>query len=195
MRFLWAIFCSFLLVFGMSERLLAYDVRGGTSYIVVDAKTSEILDEKNAYGYKYPASLTKMMTLYVLFSELKRKNLSLESKLQVSNYAASKPASKLYLQPGNTIKVEDAIKALIVKSANDVAVVVAEAIGGSEKEFAKIMTRQARKIGMVRTSFKNASGLHNSKQVSTAFDMYKLALAIQDQFPEYYEYFDLEYFD
>lgn len=195
MRLIFIFLIAILVNFSTVSKSLAFEVEKGVSYIVVDAKTGEILKEKNAYSYKYPASLTKMMTVYMLFLELKYGSLTLDTDLPVSKYAASKPASKLYVQPGNSISVEDAIKAVIVKSANDVAVVIAEALAGSEEKFALQMTKEARKIGMVRTQFKNASGLHDPHQVSTTFDMYKLGLVLQDQFPEYYHYFNLEHFD
>ena len=183
------------LVFSMLP-LFAYaqDVKSRLSYIVVDAKTGDILDEKNGYDYKYPASLTKMMTLYLLFEELEAGRISLDSRLKVSEYASSKPASKIGLPAGSTISVEDAIKSIAIKSANDIAVVVAESISGSESEFAKRMTGTARNLGMVRTRFKNASGLHDSEQVSSPFDMYKLGLALQDRFPQYYKYFGMTEF-
>lgn len=178
----------------IATSVYAFEVKNGVSYIVIDAKTGDILDEKNGYDYKYPASLTKIMTLYVLFEEIEQGNLTLNSQLKVSNFAASKPASKLFLQPGASIRVEDAIKALVIKSANDVAVVVAEAISGTEEAFAQRMTGTARRLGMVRTQFRNASGLHDPQQISSPFDMYKLGLALQDRFPQYYKYFGMTEF-
>lgn len=157
--------------------------------IVVDAKTGKTLYSSSANAYRYPASLTKIMTLYVVFEELEAGRLSLNSRLKVSKYAAGRPPSKLGLKPGSSIKVKDAILALVTKSANDVAVVVAENIGGTEAKFAKRMTRTARQIGMSKTTFRNAHGLPNSKQRTTARDMALLGRAIQERFPSYYKYF------
>ncbi len=157
--------------------------------IVVDAKTGKTLYSSSADAYRYPASLTKIMTLYLVFEELEAGRLSLSSKLKVSKYASGRPPSKLALKSGSTIKVKDAILALVTKSANDVATVVAENIGGSEKKFAERMTRTARQIGMKKTTFRNPHGLPNSKQRTTARDMATLGRAIQERFPQYYSYF------
>jgi D-alanyl-D-alanine carboxypeptidase len=157
--------------------------------IVVDAKTGKTLYASSADAYRYPASLTKIMTLYVVFEELEAGRLSLDSNLTVSKYASGRPPSKLGLKPGGTIKVKDAILALVTKSANDVATVVAENIGGSEKKFAERMTRTARQLGMSKTTFRNPHGLPNSGQRTTARDMARLGIAIQERFPQYYGYF------
>lgn len=157
--------------------------------IVVDAKTGKTLYASSADAYRYPASLTKIMTLYVVFEELEAGRLSLNSRLTVSKYAAGRPPSKLGLRAGKTIKVKDAILALVTKSANDVATVVAENIGGSEKKFAERMTRTARQLGMNKTTFRNPHGLPNSGQRTTARDMARLGIAIQERFPQYYGYF------
>lgn len=157
--------------------------------IVVDAKTGKTLYSHSADAYRYPASLTKIMTLYVVFEELEAGRLSLNSRLKVSKYAAGRPPSKLGLKPGKTIRVKDAILALVTKSANDVATVVAENIGGSEKRFAERMTRTARSLGMKKTTFRNPHGLPNSGQRTTARDMARLGRAIQEHFPQYYGYF------
>jgi D-alanyl-D-alanine carboxypeptidase len=130
-----------------------------------------------------------MMTLYLLFEELDAKRLSLESKLSVSANAARQPPSKLGLRAGGKISVEDAILALVTKSANDVAVVVAENLGGSVGDFAARMTRTARALGMTKTTFRNPHGLPDGGQVTTAHDLVRLALALQDRFPTYYAYF------
>ncbi len=159
------------------------------SGIVVDAKTGKTLYASSADAYRYPASLTKIMTLYLVFEELEAGRLSLESRLTVSKYASGRPPSKLGLKPGSTIKVKDAILALVTKSANDVATVIAENIGGSEKKFAERMTRTARQLGMSKTTFRNPHGLPNSKQRTTARDMATLGRAIQERFPKYYGYF------
>ncbi|WP_417689327.1 serine hydrolase [Roseibium sp.] len=158
--------------------------------IVVDAKTGKTLYASSADEPRYPASLTKIMTLYVVFEELEAGRLSLNSKLKVSKYASGRPPSKLGLKAGSSITVKDAILALVTKSANDVATTVAENIGGSEARFAERMTRTARQIGMSKTTFRNPHGLPNSGQRTTARDMATLGRAIQERFPKYYEYFD-----
>jgi D-alanyl-D-alanine carboxypeptidase len=157
--------------------------------IVVDAKTGKTLYSSSADARRYPASLTKIMTLYLVFEELEAGRLSLNSKLKVSKYASGRPPSKLGLKPGSTIRVKDAILALVTKSANDVATTVAENIAGSETKFAERMTRTARQLGMKRTVFRNPHGLPNSKQYTTARDMATLGRAIQERFPKYYGYF------
>lgn len=162
--------------------------------IIVDADSNQVLSERYADKKLHPASLTKMMTLYLVFDALKRGEWSLRTRLYVSQNAQNQVPSKLGVHKGERITVEDAIKALIVKSANDVAVVVAENYAGSEKMFAHEMTRVAKQVGMSRTVFKNASGLHDPYQVSTARDMAVLAMALLQDFPEYYDYFALTSF-
>ncbi|WP_417694557.1 D-alanyl-D-alanine carboxypeptidase [Roseibium sp.] len=162
--------------------------------IVVDAKTGKTLYSSAADARRYPASLTKIMTLYIVFEELEAKRLTLSSPLKVSKYASGRPPSKLGLKPGSTIKVKDAILALVTKSANDVATVISENIGGSEKEFAKRMTRTAHQIGMSKTQFRNPHGLPNSSQYTTARDMSLLGRSIQERFPSYYKYFQTRVF-
>ncbi|MEO3430780.1 D-alanyl-D-alanine carboxypeptidase family protein [Pelagibius sp. CAU 1746] len=162
--------------------------------IVVDADTGQVLHAVNADTRNYPASLTKMMTLYMVFEALENGSLKLDQRLPVSKRASGMPPSKLGLKRGQTISVEDAILALTTKSANDVAVVVAEALAGKETTFAKNMTERARKIGMSRTTFRNASGLPNRGQKSTARDMVRLAKALMDDFPQYYHYFSTRHF-
>ncbi len=157
--------------------------------IVVDAETGEVLHARHPDRQAYPASLTKMMTLYMIFEALERGKLQINQRLPVSRRAASMPPSKLRLKRGSSIAVKDAILSLVTKSANDVAVVVAEALGGSESQFAQMMTRKAKALGMTRTVFRNASGLPNSKQLSTASDMAKLAQALLRDFPVRYRYF------
>jgi D-alanyl-D-alanine carboxypeptidase len=157
--------------------------------IVIDAKTGETLFSRHADAPRFPASITKVMTLYILFEEIEAGRLSLNSRLKVSRYAASKPPSKAGVKPGSTVRVRDAIGMLVTKSANDIAAVVAENISGSEAEFAKRMTRTARSIGMHNTTFRNASGLPDARQKTTARDLTKLGLAIQQRFPRKYHYF------
>ena len=162
--------------------------------IVIDFDTKEVLFEVNANTKNYPASLTKIMTLYIVFDYLKKGKLTNQTMLKVSRVAASRSPSKLYLEENSSIKVEDAIKALIIKSANDVATVVAENISGTEREFAKLMTNYANKLGMEDTTFKNASGLPNRAQLTTARDISILSHALITNFPEYYKLFIKEKF-
>ncbi len=157
--------------------------------IVIDFDTKEVLFEKNADTRNYPASLTKIMTLYIVFDYIKNGKLSYDEDMLVSSIAASRSPSKLYLKQGSTIRVKDAVNALIIKSANDVATVVAEKISGSEKEFAKLMTAYARDLGMNNTTFKNASGLPNRGQLTTARDISKLSYALITNFPNEYKLF------
>ncbi|QFT83491.1 D-alanyl-D-alanine carboxypeptidase DacF precursor [Halomonas sp. THAF12] len=162
--------------------------------IVIDADTHEILYAENADAPRFPASLTKMMTLYLLFEAIEGRSMSLGQPLPVSQAAAAMPATKLYLKPGDSIPVETAIESLVVRSANDVAVVIAEALGGSERHFARMMTERARELGMGRTTFRNASGLPDDAQVTTARDMAVLARRLMLDFPQYYHYFSLQDF-
>ncbi len=162
--------------------------------IVIDAKTGNTLYSYAADSARYPASVTKVMTLYVLFQELEAGRLRLSTRMTVSRHATQAVPSKLNLRAGSTIKVEDAIKALVTKSANDVARVIAEHISGSEAAFARRMTATARALGMSRTTYANASGLHNSRQVTTVRDQAKLGMAIFQHFPRYYEYFQTRSF-
>jgi D-alanyl-D-alanine carboxypeptidase len=157
--------------------------------IVVDAKSGKVLYEQAADAPRYPASVTKVMTLYVLFQELAAGNLSLSTKMTVSRHAASAVPTKLGLGAGKKISVEDAIKALVTISANDIARVIAEHISGSESKFAQRMTRTAAALGMGHTTYKNASGLPDSGQVTTVRDQAILGIAIYQHFPTYYEYF------
>ncbi len=162
--------------------------------IVIDVKTGKTLYADNADNLRYPASLTKIMTLYMLFGELDAGRVSLNTRMKVSKRAAGQAPSKLALKVGSTIRVKDAISALVTKSANDVAVVIAEHIGGTESKFAAKMTSTARRLGMKSTTFKNASGLPNNGQRTTARDMARLGMAIQDRYPKYYKYFSMRSF-
>lgn len=163
--------------------------------IVVDANSGEVLQSTHADSRRYPASLTKIMTLYLLFERLDAGRLTLDTRLPVSAHAAAQPPTKLGLRPGQSIRVEDAILALVTRSANDVAVVVAEALGETESGFARMMTRKARALGMRHTTYANASGLPNSDQVTTARDQALLGRAIQERFPRRYRYFATEAFE
>ncbi len=164
------------------------------SAITIDAHTGKVLFSRYADSRRYPASLTKVMTLYILFQEMEAGRFSKSSRIRISRHAASMPPSKLGFKPGQTITVDNAIRALVTKSANDVAAAVGEAIAGTESAFAVRMTKTARSLGMTRTTFRNASGLPNSGQVTTARDMATLGLRIQKDFPELYRYFSLTSF-
>lgn len=163
--------------------------------IVIDAKDGSILYSRAADEVRYPASLTKMMTLYLLFEALETGQMSRSTQVPVSAYAAARPASKLYLKAGSTIDVDTCIRALAVKSANDVATAVAEQVAGSEEAFARRMTAKARALGMRSTVFTNASGLPDSNMRTTARDMAILSLALRQNFPQYYSYFALRSFE
>ncbi|MCG7394049.1 D-alanyl-D-alanine carboxypeptidase [Microvirga sp. ACRRW] len=163
--------------------------------IVVDAKTGKILQGENVDAPRIPASITKVMSLYLLFEQMERGRMTPNTQLTVSEYAASQPPTKLGLRPGSTIDVEDAIKAMVTLSANDVSVVVAENIAGSEDAFARMMTRKARELGMNSSSFYNPHGLpHEPPNITTARDLSILGRAIQDRFPKYFAYFDTRSF-
>ena len=162
--------------------------------IVIEESSGRVLFARNADKARFPASLTKIMTLYLLFEDLEAGRISMTTRLQVSRVAASRSPSKLYLKPGQTIAVKDAIYALITKSANDVATVVAEGLSKTEREFGKRMTRKARALGMSRTTFRNASGLPHSKQRTTARDMARLAIAVRRDFPQFFGFFGTKSF-
>jgi len=185
---------AILLLLG-STLLSAPRVQAGPySALVVDAGSGKVLFEQNADAQRYPASLTKMMTLYMTFDALKQGRLSLRQSLWVSPEAASKPPSKLGLRAGDSITVNDAILGLVTRSANDAATVLGESLGGTEESFARQMTAKAHALGMSQTYFRNASGLPDPFQVTTAWDMFRLALALQRHFPEYYRYFSTDNF-
>lgn len=159
------------------------------SSIMIDADSGKVLSQYNADERRYPASLTKLMTLYLTFEALEKGQLKMSDKLLVSRRAANMEPSKLGLRAGQKIELKTAINALIVKSANDCAVVLAEALGKTESQFAQKMTAKAQKLGMKNTTFRNASGLPNVQQKTTARDMAKLASAIYNDFPQYYGLF------
>ena len=162
--------------------------------MVVDANTGRMMYGVDETEPRHPASVTKVMTLYMLFEQLERGTLSLDSELRVSARAAAMAPSKLGFRPGETIAVEDAIKALVTKSANDVACAIAENLAGTEEDFAERMTRKARALGMSGTVFKNASGLPDREQITTARDLAILGRTIQDRFPRYYKFFQTRSF-
>jgi len=148
-----------------------------------------VLQSTSPDGLRHPASLTKIMTLYLLFERLESGKMKLDTEMPVSQHAADQDPTKLNLRAGQTIRVEDAIKGLVTRSANDAAVVIAEAIGGDEDDFAQMMTRKARALGMSKTVYRNANGLPNDEQLTTARDQATLGRAIQDRYPRYYRYF------
>jgi D-alanyl-D-alanine carboxypeptidase len=162
--------------------------------IVIDVNSGKVLEADNADARRHPASLTKIMTLYLLFEQMEAGKMKLTTEMPVSAHAAAQAPSKLGLKPGDTIDVGTAIGAIVTKSANDVAVIVAEAIGGTELEFAKMMTAKAHALGMDHTNYHNASGLPDDLQVTTARDQAILGRAIQDRFPKYYHYFSTRMF-
>lgn len=157
--------------------------------IVIDANTGKTLFASNADAQRYPASLTKMMTLYMLFEAMQAGRMSKDTRIPVSAYAAARPPTKIGFRPGQTIRAEDAALAMITKSANDVATAVGEYLGGSEERFAQMMTAKARRLGMRSTTFRNASGLPNMAQHTTARDMAILSIALRQHFPNEFSYF------
>lgn len=179
------------LLFGL---LNTVNAGASTSSIMLNADDGKVMYEQNADELRYPASLTKLMTLYITFHALESGKLKLTDKLKVSSVAASRSPSKLGVRAGSTITVKDAVMAVIVKSANDCATVLAEHFAKSEREFAVMMTQTAHKLGMKHTTFKNASGLPNSAQKSTARDMATLAMAVYHHFPQYYKWFSAQSF-
>ncbi len=158
------------------------------------AIAARVLQSSNPDALRHPASLTKVMTLYLLFERLDSGKMKLDTPLKVSEHAADQSPTKLDLKPGSTITVEDAIKGVVTRSANDAAVAIAENIGGDEDGFAKMMTQKAHALGMTRTTYVNASGLPDDDQITTARDQALLGRAIQDRFPRYYKYFSTESF-
>lgn len=165
-----------------------------TASLLVEAETGRILFYGNATEKRYPASLTKMMTLYLVFDALEKGEIQMDQLLTVSKKAAGQPRSRMGLKENTTISVENAVFAMISRSANDAAVVIAEGMAGSEAQFADKMTRVARELGMKNTRFKNASGLHNKDQVTTAQDMAILSKALIQHFPKYYKLFSVRGF-
>lgn len=167
---------------------------GKFASMLVDAETGQVLNEVSADEPRYPASLTKMMTLYMAFEALDTGRWEPQQPLWVSAHAASQPPTKLGLRPGQRIELHDAVLALVTKSANDAAAVIAENLAGTESAFAARMTAKARALGMSRTTFRNASGLPDPDQISTARDMATLAMALLYHFPHHYHYFGTQTF-
>ena len=182
---------SFLPVFWM---IYVSSAHAKYASFIINENTKRIYHNANADTRNYPASLTKIMTLYLVFDALKSKKISMNSKFKVSKRATRQPPSKLNLSAGSNITVKNAILALVTKSANDVATVIAENLGKSERNFARLMTRKAKKLGMTRTTFRNASGLPNRGQLSTARDMATLGIAIRKNHPNFFKLFKTKSF-
>jgi D-alanyl-D-alanine carboxypeptidase len=162
--------------------------------IVIDGNSGKVLHEVDSGAPRYPASLTKMMTLYMLFDAMESGRVSATTQIPVSAHAARQPPTKLGFKPGQTIDVDSAVRALATKSANDVAVAIAEFLGGTEEQFAQAMTARARSIGMRGTTFRNASGLPDDGQQTTARDMALLGMQLRKRFPAYFPYFSSQGF-
>ena len=191
MRLIKLIFNSIFILFFI---VISSSAKAKYASFIINENTKRIYHNTNADTRNYPASLTKIMTLYMVFDALKNKKISMNTKFKISKRAARQPPSKLNLSAGSNITVKNAILALITKSANDVATVVAENLGKSERNFAKLMTKKARKLGMTRTTFKNASGLPNRGQLSTARDMAVLGIAIRKNHPNFFKLFKTKSF-
>ena len=189
MSFWGTMICALVIVLSSAEKAQA-----SVSSIMIDAQSGEVLSSNNADELRYPASLTKLMTLYITFDALEKGIIKWDDKLPVSRTAANRSPSKIGVRAGEKIKVGDAVMALIVKSANDCATVLAEGLGYSEPEFAKTMTRVAHELGMKNTTFYNASGLPNKRQKTTARDMALLGAALYHHFPQYYKLFSTKKF-
>ncbi len=164
------------------------------SALVVNASTGRILYEKNAGATRYPASLTKMMTLYLTFEALKKGKLDMNDTLTVSKKAAEQPQTNISLDEGDKLPLKTAIESVVVRSANDSAVVLAETLGGTTWNFALMMTQKARALGMKDTVFRNPNGLPDNQQYTSAYDMAKLGIALRRDFPEYYHFFKVQSF-
>ncbi len=182
---------------GMAFALLVQGAEAAErhSAFVIDANTGKVLYSDDADELRYPASLTKMMTLYMLFEAMEAGRVSLGTQMKVSSYAAARPPTKLRLKVGSNLAVEEAILGLVTLSANDASVVIAEHLGGTEARFAQMMTAKAHSLGMSRTTFRNANGLPNENQHSTARDMATLGIALREHFPKQYKYFSTKSFN
>ncbi|MBD8650410.1 MULTISPECIES: D-alanyl-D-alanine carboxypeptidase [Rhizobium] len=187
--------CLFTVILAFSS--LASPAHADPKYagIVVDAKSGKVLYGEDPDGLRYPASLTKMMTLYLTFEALEAGRITLDTRVPVSAHAASEPPSKLGVRPGGAINVDQAIRALVTRSANDMATALGEFVGGSEDRFAQMMTNKARALGMTRTTYRNAHGLPNTAQMTTARDQARLGIALRQHFPQYYGYFSIRTFN
>jgi len=190
-------FLGYLFTLILAVSIFAAPAEAAPKYagIVVDAKTGKVLYSEDPDGLRYPASLTKMMTLYLTFEALEAGRLSLDAKVPVSANAAAEPPSKLGVRAGGSVTVDQAIRALVTRSANDIATALGEFLGGSEDRFAQMMTRKARALGMTRTTYRNAHGLPNTAQMTTARDQARLGIALRQHFPQYYGYFSIRSFN
>ncbi len=178
-----------------SRHPVAYSSRTATGAVIVeDGATGRVLFASNAEALRHPASLTKVMTLYLLFERLQKGQIALDSVIPISAHAAAQAPTKLGLRPGQVITVDNAIKAIVTRSANDIAVAVAERLAGTESRFAEEMTRKAHELGMTHTSYVNASGLPDARQLTTAADLAVLGRDIRKRFPQYFHYFSLRSF-
>lgn len=175
----------------MVQKVAAPSAPDKFAALVIDGGTGKSLYALAASEPRYPASLTKMMTLYLLFEAMQAGQVTKDQLIPISANAAGQRPSKIGLKAGSTIDVDSAIRAVTVKSANDIAVAIAEFLAGSEDQFAARMTNKARELGMARTTFRNASGLHDPLQVTTATDMARLGLSLRQKFPQYFSYFSL----
>lgn len=169
-------------------------VANANPHIVVDVNTLKVIDHEDAFHRWYPASLTKLMTTYVVFRALKSGQITLDSPVTMSKRAAAQPASKMYFKPGQQLTLDSALKILLIKSANDIAVAISESVGGSQEAFVDKMNSEARRIGMSSSHFINPNGLPGKGQYTTARDLAVLAVTLKREFPEYAGYFSLEGF-
>ncbi len=185
---------SLVAVLGSGTLAPAYAGTPPYAAMAIDANTGTVLHNRAGDAPRYPASLTKMMTLYMTFEMMELGRLSYMTKIKMTQEGADASPTKLGLKPGEEITLIDAIKALVTKSANDVAIALGQHIGGTESNFARLMTQKAHEIGMTQTTFKNASGLPDDEQVTTARDMLTLALHLQEEFPDYYKLFSTRTF-
>lgn len=193
-RFSASFICCFTVLCLTLTTALPAQANSRRAVLVMDVDSGKILRQENGHAKRYPASLTKMMTLYLLFDALRKGEVKLSSRFTASKYASQQPQTNISLRPGDKIAVEDAIRALVVRSANDVAVVVAEGLGRSEWNFGVMMTEKARELGMKNTVFRNPHGLPNSRQYTSAYDMAVLGAALRRDFPQYYDYFTTKVF-
>nr|WP_307157413.1 D-alanyl-D-alanine carboxypeptidase [Rhizobium paknamense] len=178
----------------MMMSMAATEAFAGSAQLLLDARTGRVLASENPDALNHPASLTKMMTLYLTFDALRRGKLSWDSPVEFSKYASARPPTKLRVKPGDSITVREAVLGMIVLSANDAATAMAEKIGGTEENFAAMMTAKARQLGMPNTTFVNASGLPDDRQITTARDMSALAVALLRDFPREYQLFSTRNF-
>ena len=190
-RFALGLLVSLVMLFSVAGTRPAQAQIGSERYasLVIDAQTGQVISATNPDDYRFPASLTKMMTMYLVFEAIRDHRLSFTDQVPVSNWASSMPPTKIGLVPGTVITIEQALLSLVTKSANDSATALGELLGGDEERFAEIMTLRARSLGMSRTTFRNASGLPDWGQVTTARDMAVLARHLLQDFPQFYHYF------